>query len=50
MNLNTISTNDVVTSKFQYLVHICKLFKYGALTVKKCATSEVTIKVYASSL
>ena len=48
MNLN-MSTNDVVTSKFQYLVHIFKSFEYGALTVKKCATSEVTIKIYPSS-
>ena len=44
MNLNTLSTNYVVTSMFQYIVHICKSFEYGALILKKCATSEVTIK------
>lgn len=44
MNLNTLPTNYVVTSMCQYIVHICKSFEYGALILKKCATSEVTIK------
>ena len=36
----------LAVSKFQYVVHLCKLFECSTLIFKNCAVSEVAIEKY----
>ena len=40
----------LAVSKFQYVVHLCKLFECSTLIFKNCAVSEVAIEKYVGLL